>query len=98
VPQLFEEGGWLDVDPFGSRPPDKLKVLATAENWVTYLGWPGPANPAVSEVYATNIIPTMMGKAALGELTPEGAIAEAETQIEEIFDKWRAKGFVGCAE
>jgi len=98
VPQLFEEGGWLDVDPFGSRPPDKLKVLATAENWVTYLGWPGPANPAVSEVYATNIIPTMMGKAALGELTPEETVAEAEAQIEEIFDKWRAKGFVGCAE
>lgn len=98
VPQLLEEGGWLDVDPFGSRPPDKLKVLATAENWVTYLGWPGPSNPAVSEVYATNIIPTMMGKAALGELTPEEAVAEAETQIEEVFDKWRAKGFVGCAD
>ena len=98
VPQLFEEGGWLDIDPFGSRPPDKLKVLATAENWVTYLGWPGPANPAVSEVYATNIIATMMGRAALGELTPEEAIVEAETQIEEIFNKWREKGLVGCAD
>jgi multiple sugar transport system substrate-binding protein len=98
VPQLFEEKGWLTVDPFGSRPPDKLKVLATAENWVTYLGWPGPSNPAASEVYATNIIPTMMGKAALGELTPEEAVAEAEAQINEIFEKWRAKGLVGCAE
>lgn len=96
VPQLYDEGGWLDQDPFGSRPGDKLKVLLTAENWVTYLGWPGPANPAVSEVYATHIIPTMMGKAALGDLTPEEAIAEAETQIEDIFDKWRDSGLVGC--
>jgi len=97
VPELFQEGSWLENDPFGSRPPDKLTVLLTAENWVTYLGWPGPSNPAIAEVYATHIIPTMMGKAALGELTPEEAVAEAETQIEDIFDKWRDKGLVGCA-
>ncbi len=98
VPQLQGETSWLFNDPFGSRPPDKLTVLLTAEDWVTYLGWPGPSNPAIAEVYATNIIPTMMGQAALGELTPEEAIAEAETQINDIFDKWRADGFVGCAE
>jgi multiple sugar transport system substrate-binding protein len=98
VPQLYEEGGWLDVDPFGSRPPAKLKMLLTAEDWVTYLGWPGPSNPAVSEVYATHIIPTMMGRAALGELTAEEAVLEAEAQINDIFEKWRENGFVGCAE
>lgn len=91
-------GGWLENDPFGSRPADKLTVLLTSKDWVTYLGWPGPSNPAIAEVYATNIIPTMMGKAALGELTPEEAIAEAETQINDVFDKWRSKGLVGCAE
>ncbi|RMH02470.1 MAG: extracellular solute-binding protein [Chloroflexi bacterium] len=95
VPQLE---GWLANDPFGSRPPDKLQILLTAKDWVTYLGWPGPSNPAVAEVYATNIIPTMMGKAALGELTPEEAVAEAEAQINEIFAKWREKGLVGCNE
>lgn len=95
VPQLE---GWLQNDPFGSRPPDKLTVLLTSKDWVTYLGYPGPSNPAIAEIYATNIIPTMMGKAALGELTPEEAIAEAEAQINEIFDKWRAKGLVGCAQ
>jgi multiple sugar transport system substrate-binding protein len=98
VPQLYTEGSWLDVDPFGSRPSNKLKFLLEAEDWVTYLGWPGPSNPAVSEVYSTNIIPTMMGKAALGELTPEEAVAEAEIQINDIFAKWREKGLVGCAE
>jgi len=94
VPQLE---GWLANDPFGSRPPDKLTVLLTAKDWVTYLGWPGPSNPAVAEVYATNIIPTMMGKAALRELTPEEAVAEAEAQINDVFEKWREKGLVGCA-
>lgn len=98
VPQLFGDTGWLANDPFGSRPPDKLTVLLTAKDWVTYLGWPGPSNPAIAEVYATNIIPTMMGKAALGELTPEEAVAEAETQINDIFSKWRDRGLVGCAE
>ncbi len=98
VPQLYAEGGWLDNDPFGSNPPDKLQVLLTAEDWVTYLGYPGPSNPAVAEVYATNIIPTMMGKAALGELSAEEAVAEAETQINEIFAKWRERGFVGGGE
>jgi multiple sugar transport system substrate-binding protein len=95
VPQLQ---GWLENDPFGSRPADKLTVLLTAKDWVTYLGYPGPSNPAVAEVYATNIIPTMMGRAALGEVTPEEAIGEAESQINDIFAKWRDRGFVGCAE
>jgi multiple sugar transport system substrate-binding protein len=95
VPQLYEEGGWLDNDPFGSNPPDKLKVLRTAEDWVTYLGYPGPSNPAVAEVYATHIIPTMMGKVALGEMSAEDAVAEAEAQINDIFEKWRARGLIG---
>jgi multiple sugar transport system substrate-binding protein len=96
VPQLYKEGGWLDKDPFGSEPPNKLKVLATADNWVTYMGWPGTANPATSEVFATNIIPTMMGKVALGQMSAEDAVKEAETQMNAIYDKWRAKGLVGC--
>ncbi len=93
VPQLE---GWLANDPFGSRPADKLTVLLTAKDWVTYLGWPGPSSPAIAEVYATNLIPTMMGRAALRELTPEEAVAEAEAQINDIFEKWREKGLVGC--
>ena len=95
VPQLYAEGGWLDSDPFGSNPADKLKVLRTAEDWVTYLGYPGPSNPAVAEVYATHVIQTMMSKVALGQLSAEDAVAEAEVQINDIFAKWRARGLVG---
>ena len=95
VPQLYEEGGWLDIDPFGSRPQDKLKVLSTAEDWVTYLGYPGPANPAIAEIYSTHIISAMMGKVARGEMSAEDAVSEAETQVKAIFKKWRDKGLVG---
>lgn len=93
VPEL---DGWLELDPFGSRPADKLTVLNTAKDWVTWLGYPGPANPAIGEVFGTNIIVTMMAEAARGEKTPEEALAEAETQINAIFDKWRDTGLVGC--
>jgi len=95
VPQLED---WVNNDPFGSRPIDKLAVLLTAEDWVTYLGYPGPSNPAIAEIYATNIVPTIMGQAALGELTPEEAVAEMETQINDIFAKWRDRGLVGCVD
>lgn len=91
-------GGWLESDPFESNPADKLAFLADADEWVTYLGYPGPSNPAAAEVYATHIIPTMMGRAALGEVTPEEAIAEAEAQINEIYAKWRDRGLVGCTD
>jgi len=93
VPEL---DGWLAQDPFGSRPANKLEVLNTAKDWVTWLGYPGPANPAIGEVFGTNIIVTMMAEAARGEKTPEQAIADAETQINAIFDKWRDAGLVGC--
>jgi multiple sugar transport system substrate-binding protein len=96
APDLFaEENSWLDVDPFGSRPIDKLALLRDAESWTTNLGHPGPANPAEGEVLNTFILPQMMAKAARGEMTPEEAVADAEAQIVAIFDKWRAEGLVG---
>jgi len=93
VPELQ---GWLTQDPFGSRPADKLLVLNSALDTAAWLGYPGPANPAIGEVFGTNIIVTMMAEAARGEKAPEQAIADAETQINAIFDKWREAGLVGC--
>ncbi|MDT8306630.1 MAG: extracellular solute-binding protein [Anaerolineae bacterium] len=89
---------WIENDPFESEPADKLAFLKDAEQWVTYLGYPGPSNPAVAEVYSLNIIPTMMGRAARGDVTPEEAIAEAEAQINDIFASWRDRGLVGCTD
>ena len=95
VPQL---DGWLASDPFGSRPANKLEVLGTATDWVAWLGYPGPANPAIGEVFGSNILVTMMAQAARGEKTPAEAVAEAEVQINSIFAKWRDLGLVGCAQ
>ena len=87
--------GWVDNDPFGSNPPDKLSVLNTALDWATNIGHPGPANPAVGQVFAEAIIPVMFAEAAQGTKTPGEAVADAEAQINDIFDTWREQGLVG---
>ena len=85
----------LDSDPYGSNPPDKLKVLKTATDWTTNVGHPGPANAAIGEVFATFVIPNMFAKAARGDMSPQAAVADAEAKIKEIFQKWRGQGLVG---
>jgi multiple sugar transport system substrate-binding protein len=92
VPQL---DAWLDNDPFGSQPANKLAFLKDAEKWSTTVGHPGPANTAIGEVFDTFILPKMMAKAARGELSAKDAVADAEAQIKPIFQKWRDKGLVG---
>ena len=92
VPQL---DGWLSRDPFGSTPPDKLAVLRDATEWATNIGHPGPASPAVGEVFGQFVIPNMFARAARGEMNPEQSVAQAHAQTQAIFDKWRARGLVG---
>ena len=87
--------GWLASDPFKSKPLDKLAFLKDAESWSTNVGHPGPANPAVGEVFGTFILPQMMAKAARGELTPKEAVEDAERRMIPIYDKWRKQGLVG---
>src|SRR5436190_572940 len=89
---------WLDQatanDPFGSNPPTKLRPIATALQWATNIGYPGPANPAESEVFDTFVLPTMFANAATGRMTPAQALDDAHQQVKRIFEKWRAKGLV----
>ncbi|MDE2091310.1 MAG: extracellular solute-binding protein [Gammaproteobacteria bacterium] len=96
VPQLWEKGGWLDHDPWGSVPANKLEVLRDASKWTAWLGYPGDANPAASEVYNTHLLSTMMAEAARGDKTPAQAVKDTAAQIASIVAKWRAKGYVGC--
>jgi hypothetical protein len=91
VPELE---GWLDKDPFGANPPDKLAVLKDSLDWCTNIGHPGPASPAIGEVLYTFVIPNMYAKAARGELSPQQSVAEAEKQINNIFQNWRSRGLV----
>jgi ABC-type glycerol-3-phosphate transport system substrate-binding protein len=95
VPELTAEGGWLDNDPYGSQPPDKLAVLKTANDWTTNVGWPGPANAAIGQIFNEPIIPNMMARAARGEQTAQESVAQAEAEIKAIFDNWRAEGLIG---
>jgi spermidine/putrescine-binding protein len=92
VPQL---DGWLKSDPYGAKPADKLAFLADATQWSTNIGYPGPSNTAIGEVFGTFVIPTMFARAARGELSPKQAVAQADAQIKPIFEKWRARGLVG---
>ncbi|HEY8446730.1 MAG TPA: extracellular solute-binding protein [Thermomicrobiales bacterium] len=95
TPELFAEGGWLDNDPFGSEPADKLVPIKDANDWTTNLGWPGPANAAIGEVFNVPILPNMMARAARGEQTPAESVAQAEQEIKEIFERWKAEGLIG---
>jgi ABC-type nitrate/sulfonate/bicarbonate transport system ATPase subunit len=54
VPQL---DGWLSNDPFGAKPADKLAFLKDATKWSTNIGYPGPSNTAIGEVFGTFVIP-----------------------------------------
>ena len=92
VPQL---DGWLAKDPYGANPADKLAFLKDATSWSTNIGYPGPSNTAIGEVFGTFVIPNMFASAARGEASPKEAVAQAEAQIKPIFEKWRKRGLVG---
>jgi hypothetical protein len=94
VPEL---GGWLDSDPFGSEPADKLAVLKDALDWSTNVGYQGSANTAIGEVFGTFIVPNMFARVARGRQSAEQSVATAEDQITPIFHKWRARGLIGGA-
>ena len=89
---------WLEQatanDPFGSNPPSKLKPIATALQWATNIGHPGPANPAESEIFDTFVLPTMFANAATGRMSAKQALDDAHQQAKKIFEKWRSKGLV----
>lgn len=94
-PSAPDLDGWLQEDPFGSIPADKLAVLAGGAEWGVQLGYPGVANPAIGQVYNEFIISSMFARVALGEMTPEESVAAATARVEEIFEEWRARGLVG---
>ncbi|TMD95347.1 MAG: extracellular solute-binding protein [Chloroflexi bacterium] len=93
--KLYGQGGWLDSDPYKSDPASKLQVLKDATTWSVNVGYPGPASPAIGEIFDKNLLPSMMAAAARGQKSPKQAVADTETQIKAIFASWRQKGLVG---
>jgi multiple sugar transport system substrate-binding protein len=80
----------LSDDPT-SHPPDKLKVLETADEWCAVFGYPGPSTPAADEVADSFIIPDMMANAATDKMTPEDAVKWATKEINLIYGKWATR-------
>ena len=79
----------LSNDP-SSHPSDKLAVLQDSDEWCAVSGYPGPAWPAVDEVYNDFVICDMMTKAATGTMSAEDAVKWATQECEAIFKKWHA--------
>ena len=78
------------------RPSSVVKeLLENAIDWSTNIGYPGTANTAEGEVFATFVIPNMFARAARGEASPQQAVADAEAQIVPIFENWRSRGLIG---
>ncbi len=90
VPDLKEQ---LAYDQHAD-PPDKYKVLEDVQDWATNIGYPGYVNAGISEIFGAWIIPTMFGKAARGDMSPEDALAEADKKAQAIFKKWRDQGVI----
>jgi multiple sugar transport system substrate-binding protein len=95
APELFDEGGWLDADPYGSEPADKLMVLKGANDWTVNIGYPGPSNAVMGSVFGEFVIPNMFARVARGEQTAAESAAEAEAQVKAFYEQWSAEGLVG---
>ncbi len=80
----------LSNDPT-STPHDKLAILQDSDQWSAIPGYPGPATPAMDEIYYAFIINDMMAKTATGQLSAEDSVKWATQQCEAIFTKWAGK-------
>lgn len=90
-------GAWFGNDPFAlpGETAGKLKPLQNAEQWSTNVGHPGPANPAIGEIFGTFVIPNMFATVAQGRQSAEDSVKDAATQCRRIFAKWREQKLVG---
>jgi multiple sugar transport system substrate-binding protein len=80
----------LSNDPT-STPHDKLAILQDSDKWSAIPGYPGPATPAMDEIYYAFIINDMMTKTATGQSTAEESVKFAAQQCETIMKKWAGK-------
>ena len=80
----------LSNDPT-STPHDKLSILQDSDQWSAIPGYPGPATPAMDEIYYAFIINDMMAKTATDQLSAEDSVKWATQQCEIIMKKWAGK-------
>jgi multiple sugar transport system substrate-binding protein len=80
----------LSNDPT-STPHDKLSILQDSDKWSAIPGYPGPATPAMDEIYYAFILNDMMAKTATDQLSAEDSVKWAAQQCEIIMKKWAGK-------
>jgi multiple sugar transport system substrate-binding protein len=81
----------LAADP-AAGSTGKYDILSDGLSWTTNLGAPGFTNAAIVEVLDAGTISRMFAQAATGELSPDEALARADAELTNIFQKWREKG------
>ncbi|HEY3067545.1 MAG TPA: extracellular solute-binding protein [Methylomirabilota bacterium] len=77
--------GKLAADKFN---PQAYLILADAEKWSAYPGYPGHTTAAIDEVFNTFVIPNMFARVAKGEQSAEDSAKQAEAEMQRIFAKW----------
>jgi multiple sugar transport system substrate-binding protein len=68
--------------------PQQYLILADAEKWSAYPGYPGHTTAAIDEVFNTFVIPNMFARVAKGEQSAEDSAKQAEAEMQRIFAKW----------
>jgi multiple sugar transport system substrate-binding protein len=91
-PEATPDLAQLVMNDAHATPPDKYGVLKDGSNWTTNIGYPGYTSAAIAEVYKSGVVPKMCVRAATGQVTPEEALDQADSQVRLIFDKWKASG------
>lgn len=89
-PDAIEDLESLITSDTNAAVPDQYSLLKDVDDWVTNVGYPGFANPAISEILGANVISKMFAAAATGELAPNEAMVQADQEVRRIFDRWRA--------
>jgi multiple sugar transport system substrate-binding protein len=74
-----------------STPKDKLAILQNSDKWSAIPGYPGPATPAMDEIYYAFILNDMMARHATGQMSAEDSVKQAARQCEVIMKKWAGK-------
>jgi multiple sugar transport system substrate-binding protein len=90
VPDLADV---VAADP-DSGTGGKYSLLKDADSWTTNVGYPGLTNAWIAEVFDRGLISMMFARAATGQLTPEEAVAQADSEVRRIFQKWKEQGKV----
>lgn len=69
--------------------PQHYAILADAETWSAYPGYPGSTTAAIDDVFNTFVVPNMFARVARGEQSAEDSAKQAEAEMKRIFAKWR---------